>query len=113
SGGLQVRFLPVDFPLSPYFAAGWGVASGTFESNSYGGDFTDRRGDGQSHYVVAGVGVELTVPYFHFAVGYQFLLPYYNQVANEGVSDEAAQKLLARLMDEHRHGGILEVGCVF
>jgi hypothetical protein len=112
SGGLDVRFLPLKFLLSPYVATGWGYLSGNSSYYNYDQD-ANSSGSSYAHLLTLGLGVEMTVPYFHFALGYQFQEAFYTQGIVQEMHDPALRSGTQSGMDAARHGAALEIGCAF
>jgi hypothetical protein len=71
-------------------------------------------GSAQAHLFMLGTGLELTVPYFHFSVGYQFAYAFYARGldASGQISDDLG-RALRKSLDGNWHGWTLEVGCAF
>jgi hypothetical protein len=112
SGGLQARFLPIKWLLTPYTAIGWGYLSGSSNYYNYlqGGN---GNGSSEAHLFTLGLGAELVVPYFHFALGYQFEEPLYAQGRVGDRHDLGMKTALQSATDNHRHGAVVEIGVAF
>jgi hypothetical protein len=109
-GGIDVRFLMVKFPLSPYVSTGWAYLNGKNNYSYYG---SVPQGSIEAHLITLGTGLELTVPYFHFSLGYQYQEAFYAQSMVDGHHDSTLRDALKSAMAADRHGAMLEIGCAF
>jgi hypothetical protein len=112
SGGLDARFMPIKFPLAPYIETGWAYLSGSASYYNYEQD-ANAQGSAEAHLITLGLGIELTVPYFHFALGYQYQEAFYAQAIVGGQHDSTLRNGLKAGMENGRHGANLQIGCAF
>jgi hypothetical protein len=112
-GGLDARFMPLKFPLTPYLETGWAVLT-SGRADHYGFDTGDAaKGSVEAHFITLGLGIELTVPYFHFALGYQYQEAFYAQAIVNGQHDATLRNSLTAHLADARHGAALQIGCAF
>ena len=112
--GTALRVLPVKWALSPYGHLGWTYYGGRISGYYYQRNAADYpNGEAVSHLVTVGAGLELTVPYFHIALGYSYFYAFYTQSYVNKLHDDGLKLLLQGNLDGDRHGVAFEIGTVF